>query len=220
MSYLPLLALPLLCAPFALGQAGVDINLGFGSLHNNANKGGIDNANSPTNAFGPCIPGSGDAFCQSLPSLGGFFMGIGGDIMFRKQFGVGANVDFRPARANYGPLEYRQTFFDVDGVYEPLSTKRASVRLLGGIGFARTGFAFNQNSCVGSVVCTSQTLSVGTTNHFDTHFGAGVQIYITEHIFVRPEFDLHYAPGLDNQFSSNLVPGGMIWIGYNLGHNQ
>ncbi len=218
--YLPLLALPLLYTPFARGQAGVDINLGLGSAHASANKGGLDNASSPTNAFGSCTPGTGDAFCQSLPSLSGFFMGVGGDVMFRKQFGFGADASFQPARQSYGPLQYRETFIDFDGIYEPISTKRASVRLQGGVGFARTGFAFNQSSCVGSVVCSSQTLPVGTSSHFQVHFGAGVQIYVTEHIFVRPEFDLHYAPGLDNQFGSNLAPAGMVWIGYNIGHNQ
>jgi len=94
------------------------------------------------------------------------------------------------------------------------------VRLQGGIGFARTGFSFNANSCVGSVVCTNETEPVGTANHFQVHFAAGVQIFVTEHIFVRPEFDFHYVPGLDNQFGSNAVPAGMVWVGYNLGHNQ
>ena len=218
--YLPLLAIPLLCTQFARAQAGVDINLGFGSFHAKANGGGIDSDLSPTNAFGPCAPGSGDTFCQSLPSLGGFFLGIGGDVMFRKQFGVGANVDVQPARSNYGPLQYRETFVDFDGIYQPITTKRVSLKLAGGVGFARTGFSFNQSSCVGSVVCSSETLPVGSASHFLVHVAAGVQIYVTEHIFVRPEFDLHYVPGLDNQFGSNVAPGGMVWVGYNLGHNQ
>lgn len=218
--YLPLLALPLLCTQFARGQAGVDINLGFGTVHDKANSGGIDNGNSPTNAFGTCTPGSGDTYCQSLPSMGGFFMGVGGDIMFKKHFGFGFDADFRPARGNYGPLLYRETFLDFDGVYEPISTKRAAVRLQGGIGFARTSFAINESGCVGTVVCSSETEPVGNASHFAVHFGAGVQIYVTEHVYVRPEFDLHYAPGLDNQFGSNLAPAGMVWIGYNLGHNQ
>jgi len=219
--YLPLLALPLLCTQFARGQAGVDINLGFGSAHDKANTTiGFDNGSSPTNAFGPCVPGSGDSFCQGTPALSGFFMGIGGDVMFRKKFGFGANADFKPARSSYGPFLYRQTFIDFDGVYEPVSTKKVSLKLLGGVGFARTGLAFNQSSCLGSVACSSQVVPVATANHFDVHFGAGVQIYVTEHIFIRPEFDLHYAPGLDNVFGSNLVPAGMVWVGYNIGHNQ
>jgi hypothetical protein len=212
--YLPLLAVPLLCTQFARAQAGVDINLGFGSAHDSANSGGLDSATG--NA---CTPSSGGT-CQSLSALSGFFLGIGGDVMFRKQFGVGADVAFQPARSNYGPFLSRETFFDVDGVYEPVSTKKVSLKLLGGIGVARTGLAFNQSSCIGNVACSSQIVPVATANHFDVHFGAGVQIYVTEHIFIRPEFDLHYAPGLDNVYNSNLVPAGMVWIGYNMGHNQ
>ena len=218
--YFPMLALLILSVPFAMAQSGVDINLGFGSAHAKANSGGIDNASSPTNAFGSCVPGSGDSFCQSLPALSGFFMGIGGDVMFRKQFGFGADASFQPAKSDYGPLQYRETFIDFDGIYEPVTTKRATLKLQGGVGLARTGFSFNQSSCVGSAVCSTSNEPVGTSSHFQVHFAAGVQIYVTEHIFVRPEFDLHYAPGLDNQFGSNLAPAGMIWVGYNIGHNQ
>jgi hypothetical protein len=69
-------------------QTSFDVNIGFGSAHASANSGGLDNAAS-LNAFGSCTPGSGDANCQSLPSLGGFFMGFGGDLMLYKHLGVG-----------------------------------------------------------------------------------------------------------------------------------
>ncbi len=219
--YLPVLALLIGSAPIAFGQAGVDFNLGFGSARDGANSSiGIDNINSPTNPLGACTPGSGDTYCQSAQALSGFFMGIGGDIMFKQKFGAGFDASFQPARQNYGPLLYRETFLDIDGLYQPISTKRASVRLGGGIGFARTGFAINESECVGTVTCSTETTPVGTTNHFQVHFTAGVQIYVTEHIFIRPEFDLHYVPNLTQQFNSNVVPEGLVWIGYNFGHNQ
>ena len=88
---------------------------------------------------------------------------------------------------------------------------------MGGIGDARTSFSFTQSGCVGTAVCTSQTEPVGAANHFDVHVGVGVQIFLTSHIFIRPQFDYHYVPGLTNQFSSNSVPGGTIWVGYNFG---
>jgi len=37
----------------------------------------------------------------------------------------------QPSRENYGPLSSRQTFYDVNGIYAPIATKRASL-LLGG----------------------------------------------------------------------------------------
>jgi hypothetical protein len=40
---------------------------------------------------------------------------------------------------------------------------------------------------------------------------------VTSHIFIRPQFDFHYVPGLNNQFGSNMVPQGTIWVGYAMG---
>jgi hypothetical protein len=205
-----------LCVPLASAQNAFDVNIGFGSLHDSATGGGLDNANS-LNAFGTCTPGSGDTFCQATGGLGGFFLGFGGDIMFTKRFGAGFQADIQPARSNYGPLQYRQSFLDVNGIYAPIDRKRFVVQLMGGLGDARTSFSFTQSGCVGTAVCTSQTEPVGAANHLDVHAGVGVQIYLTSHVFVRPQFDYHYVPNLTNQFSSNSVPGGSIWVGYNFG---
>jgi hypothetical protein len=61
---------------------------------------------------------------------------------------------------------------------------------------------------------------VGSSGHFQVHVGVGVQLYVTEHIFIRPQFDLHYVPGFTQQFGSNLVPAGMVWLGYSFGDRQ
>jgi len=205
-----------LCIPLASAQNAFDVNIGFGSLHDSATGGGLDSANS-LNAFGTCTPGSGDTFCQATGGLGGFFLGFGGDIMFTKRFGAGFQADIQPARSNYGPLQYRQSFLDVNGIYAPIDRKRFVVQLMGGLGDARTSFSFTQSGCVGTAVCTSQTEPVGAANHLDIHAGVGVQIYLTSHVFLRPQFDYHYVPGLTNQFGSNSVPGATIWVGYNFG---
>jgi Outer membrane protein beta-barrel domain len=205
-----------LCIPLANAQNAFDVNIGFGSFHDSATGGGLDNANS-LNAFGTCTPGSLDTFCQATGGLGGFFLGFGGDIMFDKRFGAGFQADIQPAKSNYGPLQYRQSFLDANGIYAPIDRKRFVVQLMGGLGDARTSFSFTQTGCVGTAVCTSQTQPVGAANHLDIHAGVGVQIYLTSHVFVRPQFDYHYVPNLTNQFSSNSVPGATIWVGYNFG---
>jgi hypothetical protein len=197
-------------------QTSFDLNLGFGSAWDSANSGGIDNANS-LNAFGACTPGTGDSNCQSLPSLSGFFLGFGGDLMLFKHLGVGANATLQPTRQNYGPLEYRQAFYDVDAIYAPINEKRVSLRFFGGVGGAHTGFTINESGCVGTAVCSSSTVPVGSSNHFDVNVGVGVQLYVTSHIFLRPEFDYHYVPGLTNQFGSNSVPEALVWVGYSFG---
>jgi hypothetical protein len=214
--YLPLLCLPLLCAPFARAQSAVDFMMGFGTAHDSANSGGIDNANS-ANAYGSCIPNTGDPYCEANPSMSGFFLGFGGDVLLWKHLGFGFTGDVMPARANYGPLLYRQAFYDFNAVYEPVRTKRAALHIEGGIGGAHTGFGINESGCVGTAVCSSAIEPVGSSNHFDIHVGVGVSLFVTEHIFIRPMFDFHYAPGLTNQFGSDAVPAGMVWVGYSFG---
>ena len=203
-------------ASFAWAQAALDVNIGFGSAHDTASGAGIDGPAS-LNAFGPCTPGGADTLCQATPELSGFFLGFGADIMLYKRFGVGAQFNFQPTQKNYGPLQARQSFIDFDGIYAPVSTKRVELRLLGGVGVARTGFALSQSGCIGTAVCSTSTQPVGAANHFDLNVGAGVQIYLTDHIFIRPQFDFHCVPNLNQQFGRNYVPEGTIWLGYNFG---
>jgi Outer membrane protein beta-barrel domain len=203
-------------ASLASAQTSFDVNLGFGTAWDSANSGGIDNATS-VNAFGACTPNSGDANCESLPKLNGFFLGFGGDLMLYKHLGVGFEANLQPSRETYGPLSSRQTFYDVNGIYAPISSKRVALQLEGGIGGARTGFAYTESGCVGTAVCSTSTEPVGNANHFQVHVGVGVQVFLTSHIFVKPEFDFHYVPGLTNQFGSDAVPEAMVWLGYSFG---
>ncbi len=215
--YLPLVSLLVACAPFAAAQSSFDLNLGFGTAHAGSNGSGLDNASS-LNAFGTCTPGPADVNCVKNPSLGGFFLGFGGDVLLQKHYGIGAEFAVQPAKSDYGPLQYRQTFYDFNGIYAPVNEKRVQVKLMGGIGGAKTSFSFTQNGCVGTaVVCSSQSQPVGNSNHFQLHAGLGVEIFVTDHIFIRPQFDLHYVPSFTDQFGSNVVPAGMVWVGYSWG---
>src|SRR6202167_6312890 len=144
-------ALLIFGASLASAQTSFDVNLGFGTAWDSANSGGIDNASS-LNAFGGCTPNSGDPNCESLPALNGFFLGFGGDLMLFKHFHVGFQASLQPSRETYGPLSSRQTFYDVDGIYAPIATKRASLYLKGGVGGARTSFALSESGCVGTAV--------------------------------------------------------------------
>lgn len=217
--YVPLAGLVFFCASLANAQSAFDLNIGFGGAHDSSSGSGIDNANS-LNAFGPCTPNSGDPNCQATPNLSGFFLGFGGDVMLNKRFGVGAEFNITPAHRDYASLQYRELFYDFNGIYAPITTKRAALRLEGGIGGARTSFAINESGCVGTnVLCTNSVVPIGNASHFQLHVGVGVQIYLTEHIFIRPQFDLHYVPGLTDQFGSDAVPEGTIWIGYSFGEH-
>ena len=208
--------LALTCAPLGYAQSTIDLNAGFGTAHAGSNGSGIDNASSAT-PFASCSPSSGDASCQTTPSLGGFFLGFGGDIMLKRHFGIGAELNLQPAKNDYGPLQYRQMFYDFNGIYAPVSDKKMLLQLQGGIGGARTGFSFSQAACVGTAVCSSTSQTLGNSSHFQVHTGVGVQFMLSEHVFVRPQFDLHYVPNLTQQFGGNAVPEGTVWIGYSFG---
>jgi hypothetical protein len=44
-----------------------------------------------------------------------------------------------------------------------------------------------------------------------------VQVFVTDHIYIQPQFDFHYVPNLTDQFGSNIAVGGMVWVGYSWG---
>ena len=203
--YLPLL----FCISFAYAQSAVDVNLGFGTFHDKAAGSGIDSTTGLT-----CTTGS---TCALTPALSGFFMGFGGAVMLNKHLGFGGEASLQPRKQDYAGFQSRQIFYDVNGIYAPVNEKKVMVRLEGGIGGATTSFSYTASSCVGTAVCQTQSQSVGSAKHFQVHAGLGVQLYVTEHVFIRPQFDLHYVPNFTNQFGSAVAPGAMVWIGYSLG---
>ena len=91
--YLPLFVLPLVCLQFANAQSGIDFGIGFGGASAPAAKTGLDAA------LNPCTLGS--AGCQSTPSLSTFMIGVNGDLMLWKHFGVGGEVNFEPGKKDY-----------------------------------------------------------------------------------------------------------------------
>lgn len=211
-SYLPF-AILLFCTPLARAQGSFDVAMGFGTARAKANAFGIDTTN-----FGSCVVTPTSTTCEATPALGRLFMGFQGDAMVNKHLGFGAGLNFQPTKGNYGPLLYRQLFYDFDGLYTPVNNKKVQLRLEGGIGGGHSAFSYQQTACIGTAVCTTQSASVGSSNHLQVHVGAGVQIYVKDHFFVRPEFDFREVPGFANhQFGTNQVYGFTVWAGYNFG---
>jgi opacity protein-like surface antigen len=204
--YIAPVSLLVLCAALASAQTSADIGIGFGSAHDSANT-------NPVNTSGwGCATGA-----NCLPTLSGLFMGFGADVMLNKRYGIGTEVSFQPTRTDYGTFaQSRQIFYDFNGIYVPLSEKRFALQLQGGIGGARTSYIETSTGCIGTS-CVSQNQPLANWSHFQVHAGVGVSLYVTSHIFIRPQFDFHYVPGLNNQFGSNMVPQGTIWVGYAMG---
>ena len=221
--YLPLLSVLFCGVQFASAQSAFNLNLGVGAIQDKASAGQVDqtlNTCTTGDLYGPCV---------SSPALSGATIGVGGDVMLWKKFGIGAEAAFQPAKQTYVNLnasaaasglnslavQSRMTLFDVNGIYQPVNTKRAAFKLEGGIGGANLKFYESGSS---SSVLGNQNSSqyLASTNHFQVHGGVGVEIYLTDHIFIRPQFDVHYVRNL-TQFGSNLVKTEMVWLGYNWG---
>jgi hypothetical protein len=209
----------LFCASLAFAQSSAEVNLGFGTVHDKAATTGVDTSGNTCTA-------STSSSCQLPPALSSFFLGFGGNIMLSKHFGFGGAVNLQPIKSDYSTLYYQgygyplksaQYFYDANLIYAPINEKKAALRFEGGIGGASTRFSITSSTCAGSAVCSNSTQHFANANHFDIHGGAGVQVYLSEHIFVRPQFDIHYVPGLTDQFGSNVVPGATVWIGYSIG---
>ena len=219
--YLPILLL-LSCVPLARAQGSFDVAVGFGTQRVKATGYGIDE-----DTLYQCTPSSSSTTCLGTPAMDGMFMGFTGDFMLNKHLGAGAEINFQPSKPGYGPLLYRQLFYDFDGLYVPINHKRYALRLEGGIGGAHTGFSYLETECVGVAVCQSSAESVGAASHFQVHLAGAVQIYVKEHFYIRPQFDFRLVPGLsatynpaatqNYQFGANHVIGGTIWFGYNFG---
>jgi hypothetical protein len=212
---------------FASAQTAFDVNLGFGSFHDKAAAAtGIDSVTGST-----CT--STDPNCIVTPTngMGGFFLGFGFDLMLKKSYGLGFSWDLTPARTNYEPTvqipavdgggsytaQYRQHFIDFDGIYAPVNNKKFVLKLIPGIGDAKTGISISESSCLTSTTCQHQVQPFGSENHFDIKAGVAVQVFVTDHWYIQPEFDYHFVPNLNQQFNSNSVIGGMVRVGYSFG---
>lgn len=221
--YLPLLVLLLVCLPFAQAQSSVDFNVGFGTAHASA-LGNVD-----TNTLNACANLPGES-CATTPALSGFFLGFGGNLMLWKHIGIGLDVNLQPAKQNYLTLQQenssngtpgyalqsRVTFYDFDAIYSPYSTKKVAVQIKGGIGGANVKFYENESSSSAVLGSSNQSEYAQSANHFAVNGSLGVQIYLSDHFFIRPEGGLHYVNNFA-QFGSGVVPYGMVWVGYSIG---
>jgi hypothetical protein len=227
--YLPFCFLALGSVQFAAAQTAFDVNLGFGSFHDKAL--GTTGYDSITGNLCTSVSADPNCITSTTNGLGGFFLGFGMDVMLKKSYGLGFSWDVMPARSNYQPtvtipasegggsytLQYRQHFIDVNGIWAPVHTKKFILQVIPGIGDAKFGISEKVTSCVTATICASQAQPFPSSNHFDIHAGVGVQVFVTDHIFIRPQFDYHYAPNLNQEFNSNSVIGGMVWVGYSWG---
>ncbi len=158
--------------------------------------------------------GTGSSF--TTPKLTGTFMKVGASVLFTPHFGVGADVSWRAARADYAGLLVRPLFYNFDGIWQPISTKHFEPEIHAGLGGMRLGYSLDQTQCDPFSGCSTSTQGVANSNHFQLHFAGAARLYVTNHVFVRPAVDVHYVKNLF-QFANNTVPEYSLGVGYSFG---
>ena len=218
--YLPLLVLLVGSIQLAGAQSLIDPNVGFGAVIDKALTTGIDQ-----NTFLPCSAATVAGTCSTAPTLNSFAVGLGVNLMLWEHFGVGMEAVMQPGKHSYADvpslgatLQSRVTFYDFNGIYQPVNTKKATLQLIGGFGGTNMKFYLNQSSSslLGN---TNYSQAISSSNHINLHAGVGVQVYLNDHVFIRPQVDIHYVPNF-TQFGSNLVEQAMVWVGYTIGDKK
>ena len=153
----------------------------------------------------------------TTPEMTGLFATVGGGFMLTNHFGAGAEINWRAGSGDYAGLNYRPIFYDFNGIWQPLKTKRFVPEIQAGVGGVAVHFNANAQSCIDPLV-GCQTVNVGSesSNHFQTHFAVAARIYATPHIFFRPAVDVHWVNDFF-QFGSNWVPEYTMGLGYSFG---
>ena len=184
-----------------LGAQEVGAYLGFGGAHDSSTGAQIDTFS--------------DGNLHKTPSLGGFFAHLGASVFVTKQLGVGGEISWKTSQGYYAGIPYRPILYNFDAIFRPAkyTTKRLMPELRAGIGGARLHFA-----PVDGLSC-AQVPGCPASNHFQQHLAVATRWYLTNHLFLRPAFDLHH---VDNffEFGSDWVPEYSVGIGFSLGREE
>ena len=113
-----------------------------------------------------------------------------------------------------GQLPFRPFFYDVDAVYAPPLGKRAQLELSAGIGAESVRFYTPTFQC-SFTGCTNFVSS----NHFLGQFGAGIRLYVTPRIFIRPEAHLYLVHN-NVEFSGSHATRFGVSIGYSFKNQE
>jgi hypothetical protein len=170
-----------------------DIGFGFGTVI------GTSAANVQSGHIPQTISGGG------YPSFSGDFlfwkkyMGIGGEVAWRAHQNV--NIFFQP---------YRPIFYDFNFVVAPPLGKHAQAVIAGGIGgldirFYQPVFTCNFFGCT----------NFSSSQHFLTHVGGGVRLYVWHNVFLEPEAHFYYVRN-NFEFAGNRVQRYGATLGYSL----
>ena len=202
---LPVLAILLFGSGQLAKAQSASIYFGLGTARDGSNGQAIDTF------------GNGTVF--NTPRMGGLFETIGGDVMFRQNFGVGFETSFQSQR-NYAGLNYRPLFYDFNAIYSPSVGQRKIVpEIQAGVGGANLRFYLNQSFCDSFGGCSNSNTYLESSNHFQLHLGGGLRLYVKGGLYVKPQIDAHWVNNFF-QFGSNWVPEYSMSVGYTFGASR
>lgn len=200
---IPLFAVFLFTVGFANAQSGLDVYFGVGTAT-------ASSSGTATDTFG-----DGNIFVT--PKMGGAFGKVGADLMITPHFGIGGEADFRFKQGAYAGLNYRPSFYDINGIWHPIArAKRVIPEFQAGIGAVNLKFYYPQSYCDIFAGCSSTNSYLESSNHFQTHLSAAVRFYVTQHVFFRPQYDARWINNF-YQFGSSWVPEYSASVGYSFG---
>jgi hypothetical protein len=182
---------------------GVSAYVGVGTMTHSSSNQQID-------TFGTGVP-------YTSPKLAGLFGEVGGNFMIDKQFGVGAELNWRAAQGAYAGLNYRPLFYDFNGIWEPMKSKRFVPEIQAGIGGVNLRYYYSSQYCDQLVGCSTSNSFLESSNHFQVHLGVAARFYVTPHVFIRPAVDAHWVNDFF-QFGGSWVPEYSIGVGYSFGN--
>jgi hypothetical protein len=146
---------------------------------------------------------------------GGAYPTFGLDFLFYHNLGIGFNASFRASQNLFeGFQPFRPYFYDVDAVWAPPLGKRAQAELSAGIGVESIHFYTPTFQC-SFTGCTNFVSS----NHFLGQFGAGLRLYVTNRIFIRPEAHI-YVVRNNVEFSGSHANRFGVSIGYSFKNQE
>jgi hypothetical protein len=192
-----------MCAAIAAAQSSVDAYFGGGYATGKSS--------------GATVDTFGDGTLYSTPRLNNPFLTLGGSVMLKPHLGVGAQFSFQPGKSDYAGLQTRPLFYDFNAIYRPVNTSgRVVPEFQAGMGGVNVRFYYSESACSVFTGCSSSSSFVESANHFQLHLGGGVRFYATQHVFVRPQFDLRWVNDFQ-QYGSNWVPQYSVAVGYQFG---
>ena len=153
--------------------------------------------------------GTGDP--MPTTAMGGIFGTAGAGMMIKPSLGFGGEVSFRFAQGDYANTGYRPIFYDFNGIWTPsLGSMRVVPEFQGGLG--GVNMRFYGGTQYYDYYSGRYTNFAGSINHFQLHTQAGLRIFITDVIFLRPTVDYRWVKGF-TEFSSNWVGQFSLAIG-------